>query len=194
MELAGHAVGKHDHYLAAFGGITCLDIEHDGRVRVTPLDISLTTAEEFRSSVLLFYTGLTRASREILEAQRADTERGDTEVVDSLHRTRDLGYRVKEALEGGNLDQFGQLLHEHWENKKRRSALVSDPEIDAWYDLAMKKGALGGKIVGAGGGGFLMLYCPADRKAALRSALSESGLREMTYDFDFEGAKTIVNL
>ena len=194
MDLAGHAVGKHDHYLAAFGGITCLDIDPDGRVRVSPLDISLTTAEEFRSSVLLFYTGLTRPSRDILEAQKVDTEKGDATVVDSLHRTRDLGYRVKAALEEGNLEQFGLLLDEHWQNKKRRSAQFSDPQIDRWYELARDNGALGGKIIGAGGGGFLMLYCPAGKKAGLRDVLSGAGLREMTYDFDFEGAKTIVNM
>tara|TARA_Y100000588_G_scaffold226941_1_gene240751 strand:+ start:852 stop:1856 length:1005 start_codon:yes stop_codon:yes gene_type:complete len=194
MDLAGHAVGKHDHYLAAFGGIICLDIEQDGRVRVSSLDISLTTAEEFRSSVLLFYTGLTRPSRDILEGQKTDTERGDSAVVDSLHRTKDLGYRVKEALETGDLDQFGLLLDEHWENKKRRSAQVSDPRIDEWYTLAKAQGALGGKIVGAGGGGFLMLYCPPKRKSSLRASLASAGLREMSYDFDFGGAKTIVNL
>lgn len=194
MDLAGHAVGKHDHYLAAFGGITCLDIETSGRVKVSSLDISLTTAEEFRNNVLLFYSGLTRGSREILEAQKQDTEQGDAAVVDSLHRTKDLGYRIKEALEGGDLDRFGLLLDEHWQNKKRRSAQISDPRIDRWYELAKAQGALGGKIVGAGGGGFLMLYCPTDRKAHLRQALSEAGLREMSYDFDFEGAKTIVNL
>ena len=101
---------------------------------------------------------------------------------------------MKEALEQGNLEQFGQLLDEHWQNKKRRSAQVSDPQIDGWYDLAKENGALGGKIIGAGGGGFLMLYCPSERKGALRQVMSEAGLREMSYDFDFEGAKTIVNM
>ena len=194
MDLAGHAVGKHDHYLAAFGGVTCLDIESDGRVKVSSLNMSLTTAEEFRSRVLLFYTGLTRPSRDILEAQKSDTESGDATVVDSLHRTKELGYRIKESLEQSNLDEFGQLLDEHWQNKKRRSADISDPQIDRWYELAKDHGALGGKIIGAGGGGFLMLYCPTEVKAALRAALADAGLREMSYDFDFEGAKTIVNV
>lgn len=194
MDLAGHAVGKHDHYLAAFGGITCLDIEQDGRVTVSSLDISLTTAEEFRSNVLLFYTGLTRSSREILEAQKNDTEKQDSTVVDSLDRTKDLGYRIKETLQEGNLDQFGFLLDEHWQNKKRRSSKISEPQIDQWYELAKGQGALGGKIIGAGGGGFLMLYCPTNRKIHVRQALAEAGLREMSYDFDFEGAKAIVNL
>jgi len=193
MDQAGHPVGKHDHYLAAFGGITCLDIGMDGRVKVRPLDISMTTVEEFRNSVLLFYTGVTRRSSDILEDQKRDTRRGDTTVVDSLHRTKELGYRIREALEQGDLERFGLLLHEHWENKKRRSAKISDPRIDEWYEIARRNGALGGKIMGAGGGGFFMLYCPNNCKARLRHALSAAGLREMSYDFDFEGTKVLVN-
>ena len=115
-------------------------------------------------------------------------------MVDSLHRTRELGYRIREALEEGDLERFGHFLDEHWQNKKRRSSQISDPRIDRWYELARAKGALGGKIIGAGGGGFLMLYCPADCKAEVRQALAGADLREMPYDFDFEGTKTIVNL
>ena len=193
MDLAGHAVGKHDHYLAAFGGMTCLDISSDGRVTVSALDVSITTVEEFRNSVLLFYTGITRSSSNILETQKQDTRRGDSTVVDSLHRTKELGYQIKEALEQGDLDRFGLLLDEHWQNKKRRSSKISDPRIDSWYDLAKENGALGGKIMGAGGGGFFMFYCPNAHKGCLRQALTKAGLREMPYDFDFEGAKVLVN-
>jgi D-glycero-alpha-D-manno-heptose-7-phosphate kinase len=193
MELAGHPAGKHDHYLAAFGGITCLDISEDGRVKVSPLDIAITTVEEFRSSVLIFYTGVTRRSSEILESQRRETEAGNSSVVDSLHRTRELGYRVREALEQGDLEQFGLLLDEHWQNKKRRSTAISDPMIDDWYQMAKNAGALGGKVMGAGGGGFLMFYCPDRSKAKVRKALTDAGLREMSYDFDFDGAKVLVN-
>ncbi|MEM4216724.1 MAG: hypothetical protein QXZ09_01735 [Candidatus Methanomethylicaceae archaeon] len=193
MDLAGHPVGKHDHYLAAFGGITCLDIRQDGKVVVTPLDISMTAAEELRSRVLLFFTGLTRSSREILEEQKQGTEADDPEMIESLHRTKELGYRIKEALEQGDLDRFGLLLDEHWQNKKRRSSKISDPRIDRWYEIAKENGALGGKIIGAGGGGFLMLYCPNEAKAAVRHAMAAEGLREMPYDFDFEGAKVLVN-
>ncbi|MBN1814651.1 MAG: galactokinase [Anaerolineae bacterium] len=193
MDLAGHAVGKHDHYLAAFGGITCLDIREDGKVTVTPLDISITTTEELRSRVLLFFTGITRSSRDILERQRQDTEGDDQAVIDSLHRTKELGYRIKEALEQGDLDHFGLLLDEHWQNKKRRSGQISDPRIDRWYEIARENGVLGGKIIGAGGGGFLMLYCSNATKGAVRRALTAEGLREMIYDFDFEGAKVLVN-
>ena len=193
IDIAGHPAGKHDHYLAAFGGITCLDIGCDGRVKVTPLDISVTTIEEFRNNVLLFYTGLTRASTVILEAQRQDTVQGSSNVVDSLHRTRELGLQIKETLERGDLEGFGRLMDEHWQNKKRRSAQISDARIDRWYDLAKQNGALGGKIVGAGGGGFLMLCCPNGYKAKLRRAMASEGLKEMAYDFDFEGAKVMVN-
>jgi D-glycero-alpha-D-manno-heptose-7-phosphate kinase len=193
MNLANHPVGKHDHYLATFGGITCLDIGTDGRVRVSPLDISMTAVEEFRNNVLLFYTGITRSSSDILKKQREDTLQRDSTMVDSLNRTKELGYQIKEALERGNLDRFGLLLDEHWQNKKRRSDQISDPQIDRWYELAKENGAVGGKIMGAGGGGFFMFYCPNSHKARLRSRMAEEGLREMSYDFDFDGAKVLVN-
>lgn len=193
MELARHPVGKHDHYLAAFGGIPCLEIAPDGRVTVTPLDVSISTAEEFRNSVLLYYTGITRTSTDILADQQRDTAQGDATVVDSLHRTKELGYRIRETLEQGDLERFGLLLDEHWQNKKRRSGKVSDPRINQWYDLAKEHGALGGKIMGAGGGGFFMFCCPNNRKQSLRQTLLAAGLREMPYDFDFEGAKVLVN-
>ncbi len=193
IDIAGHPVGKQDQYLASFGGITCLELATDGRVRVTPLDVSLSTVEEFRNNVLLFYTGITRSADGILAAQKQDTRAGNGAVVDSLHRTKELGYRIKETLEQGDIEQFGLLLHEHWENKKRRSGQISDGRINRWYDLAREHGALGGKIMGAGGGGFFMFCCTNGRKARLRQALAAEGLREMPYDFDFEGAKVVVN-
>jgi D-glycero-alpha-D-manno-heptose-7-phosphate kinase len=170
-----------------------LDIQPDGRVHLSPLNISLTAAEDFRNSVLLFYTGITRSSTDILEAQKQDTQRGDPAVVDSLHRTKELGYRIKGALEKGDMEGFGLLLDEHWQNKKRRSAKISDPKIDYWYETAKENGALGGKIMGAGGGGFFMFCCPSSHKGRLRQAMKEAGLREMPYNFDFEGAKILVN-
>jgi D-glycero-alpha-D-manno-heptose-7-phosphate kinase len=193
MNMAGHPVGKHDHYLAAFGGITCLDIGDDGRVRISPLDVSITTVEEFRNSVLLFYTGITRPSTDILAAQKRDTQQGDPAVLDSLHRTKELGYRIREALEQGDIERFGLLLDEHWQNKKQRSSMISNGWIDRWYGVAKENGALGGKVMGAGGGGFFMFCCTNNHKAQLRRAMTAEGLREMPYDFDFEGAKVLVN-
>lgn len=193
-EMAGHPVGKQDHYLAAFGGITCLDIEQDGKVKVSPLNISMSIAEELHSRLLLFFTGISRNANHILQEQRRDTEENDPVVLESLHRTKEIGYRVKEYLENGDCEKFGLLLHEHWENKKRRSVAISNEGVDAWYEIARKKGALGGKLIGAGGGGFLMLYCPIRKKESVRQALAKTGLREMPYQFDFEGAKVMVNL
>ncbi len=193
MELAHHPVGKQDQYIAAFGGLICLDIATDGRVKVTPLDISISAARNFRNKVLLFYTGMTRSADDILRAQQQDTERGDVSVIDSLHRTKELGYRIKEALEEGDVERFGRLLDEHWQNKKRRSVKISDPRIDHWYDVAKENGALGGKIMGAGGGGFFMFCCGSDHPARLRRALLDEGLRELPYDFDYEGAKVLVD-
>jgi D-glycero-alpha-D-manno-heptose-7-phosphate kinase len=193
MDLAAHPVGKHDHYMAAFGGMTTLEIHPDGRVHVSPLDISIAAVEELKAGTLLFYTGLRRSSKDILGAQKADTERGDAMVLESLDRTKELGVRIQEALEAGDLEAYGRMLDDHWQNKKRRSQKVTDPQIDRWYDLARDRGALGGKIMGAGGGGFLMLFCPRESKAGVRQALASEGLREMPFDFDFEGAKVLVN-
>ncbi|MBI4634985.1 MAG: galactokinase [Candidatus Rokubacteria bacterium] len=193
MDLARHPVGKQDHYLAAFGGITCLEIAQSGAVAVTPLTLGGDDAEELRRWIVLFFTGLQRSSREILGAQDADTREAKVTILDSLHRTKEIGYRIKEALERGDLPKFGQLLEEHWQNKKRRSDRISDVKIDRWYDLARTQGALGGKLVGAGGGGFLMLCCPPSVRASVREALAAEGLREMPFAFDFEGAKVLVN-
>lgn len=193
MDLAAHPVGKQDHYLACFGGITCLDIATDGAVSVSPLKMSVTDSEELQRNTLLFFTGLLRSSRQILQAQKDDTTRADPVVLDSMHRTKELGYRIKDVLERGDLDEFGRLLDEHWQNKKRRFDTISAPQIDRWYDLAKAQGTLGGKVIGAGGGGFLMLYCPGPAKATVRNALKAEGLREMPFGFDFEGAKVLVN-
>jgi D-glycero-alpha-D-manno-heptose-7-phosphate kinase len=193
MNLAQHPVGKHDHYLATFGGITCLDIERDGRVHVSPLDIPMHVAEDLRSSILLFFTGVTRASAEVLAEQKRDTEQGHATVIDSLHKTKEIGLQIKAALQAGDLTRFGQLLDEHWENKKRRSSKISDARLDRVYAIAKDCGALGGKIMGAGGGGFFMFYCPSQCKERLRHAMVAQGLREMPFEFDYEGAKVLVN-
>jgi D-glycero-alpha-D-manno-heptose-7-phosphate kinase len=193
MEMAGHPVGKQDHYLAAFGGITCLDIAPDGRVVVTPLNITQTISEDLQSRILLFFTGISRSANHILKEQATDTQRGNATVVESLHFTKELGYRVKAALESGDLAGFGHMLHEHWENKKRRSDAISSSHVDHWYKVAREAGALGGKMIGAGGGGFLMFYCPLRKKGAVRAALAAMGLREMPFQFDYQGAKVLVN-
>ena len=193
IDLAGHPVGKHDQYMAAFGGITCLDIECDGKVHVSPLDIPINVADDLRSGMLLFFTGKRRSSSVVLSEQKRDTDKGDQTVIESLHKTREIGLEIKKALSTGDLQCFGQLLDEHWQNKKRRSDKISDPQIDRWYDIARENGALGGKVMGAGGGGFLVFFCPNGYKSCVRKALAAEGLREMPFDFDYEGAKVLVN-
>jgi D-glycero-alpha-D-manno-heptose-7-phosphate kinase len=194
--LAHHPVGKHDMYLAAFGGVTCLDIAKDGTVAVSTLDgfEGDGRALEFRNRVMLFFTGQSRSSGTILEQQKQQTEKRDPVMMDSLHRTKELGYRIRDALMAGDLDQFGLLLDEHWQNKKRRAGPITDARLDQWYDLAKAHGALGGKIIGAGGGGFFMICCKPGCRNAVREALVNSGLSEMPYGFDHEGAKVLVNL
>ncbi|MDA0336853.1 MAG: galactokinase [bacterium] len=186
--------GKHDHYLAAFGGLTCLDITTDGKVTVSPLSITVHTTEELRNSMVVFFTGIQRESFDILTQQEQDTKRGDGRVIDSLHEVKAIGLDIKKALEAGDIDRFGDLLHTHWETKKKRSTKMSNPDIDRWYDEARRAGALGGKLMGAGGGGFLMFYCPAQHRGALRERMAAAGLREMSFQFDTEGAKVLMNI
>jgi D-glycero-alpha-D-manno-heptose-7-phosphate kinase len=192
--LARHPVGKQDPYLAAFGGVICLDISKDGVVKVSPLKGFEDYADEFRARVMLFYTNQSRSADGILQAQDLGTENRDQAVVDSLHRTKELGQRIRKALQAGDLDGFGLLLDQHWENKKRRAGPISDPKLDAIYALAKRNGALGGKIIGAGGGGFFMFCCKPGCQGAVRGSLAEEGLREMPYDFDHHGAKVLVNI
>jgi D-glycero-alpha-D-manno-heptose-7-phosphate kinase len=135
------------------------------------------------------YIGIERRSTDILEDQKRDAAQSNPDVLDSFHRTKELGLQIKEALEEGDLDRFGELMDVHWQNKKRRSTKITDPRIDRWYQIARDNGALGGKLIGAGGGGFLLFYCPNAHKGRLRRTMAEEGLREMPFDFDVEGAK-----
>ena len=191
---AGQPVGKHDHYLAAFGGLTCLDIDSDGTVSVSTLKLSTHVSEELGNSILLFFTGIERESFDILSQQESDTRRGDARVVESLHEVKRLGYEIKSALEQGELERFGELLHQHWTAKKRRSDSMTRPEIDGWYEAGRESGALGGKLMGAGGGGFLMFFCPSEHRGQLRRRMAAEGLRELNFQFDMAGVKLLMNV
>jgi len=193
IDLLKKPIGKHDQYLAAFGGLTCLEIEKDGNVKVCNGQINHTIIDEFEKNILLFFTGISRDANKILSFQSKGAENEDSRVVDTLHRIKEIGYQVKEALEENNLEKFGYLLDKHWQTKKNLSGRVSDPRIDRLYEKAKENGALGGKIMGAGGGGFFMFYCEEHRNR-LRKAMAEEGLREMRYRFDFEGTKVLINL
>ncbi len=194
IELARHPVGKQDQYVAACGGVNSYEIDSAGRVTMTPLDIPQYMVEELESSLCLFYTGQTRLSDQILSQQNSDTECGNAAVIDSLHRTKELGYRIKEALERGDLSGFGTLLDEHWQNKKARSRQISDGRIDRAYATARSNGALGGKLIGAGGGGFLLLLAEKRCQRHLRAVMQDEGFRYMPTAFDMEGAKVLVDI
>jgi D-glycero-alpha-D-manno-heptose-7-phosphate kinase len=192
--LAAQPAGKHDHYLAAFGGLTCLDIDPDGGVTVSALQMPESARTQLRDNMVLFFTGIQRESFDILSQQDRDTRSGDARVVDSLHEIRRIGLEIKAALERGEPDRFGELLHQHWETKKQRSQQMSNSQIDRWYEEGRRGGALGGKLMGAGGGGFLMFYCPDETRDRVRERLRERGLREMSFQFDTEGTKVLLNI
>lgn len=191
IERLREPVGKQDQYIAAFGGITCFTFHKDQRVAIQPLRISTSTMFDLEDNLLLFFTGFNRAAGNILRDQDSRSQARDADMLSNLHYVKSLGYQSREALEGGNLVRFGELLHEHWEHKKRRSGSISNPQIDSWYSLAMNSGAVGGKLVGAGGGGFLMFY--ARDRNRLRHAMSSAGLEEVRFRFDFEGTKVVMS-
>ena len=182
-------IGKQDQYIASVGGITCFAFHKDNSVTFAPLKISRETFHKLEDNLLLFFTGFSRSASEILKDQHIKSQKNDVDMLNNLHFVKEIGYLSKDALESGNTDKFGELMHQHWEHKKKRSGGMSNQDIDTWYETALKNGAIGGKVVGAGGGGFLMFM--AHDAAKLRSAMTKSGLQEVRFKFDFEGAKVI---
>ena len=186
MTILGEPCGKQDHYIAAYGGLTCQEYHPDGGVTITPLDISEATLRDLSENLLLFFTGYSRAAAEILEDQKRKSEKGDSGMRDNLHFIKDLGLKIKERLEEGDTQGFAALMNEHWRRKKARSESISNDHINELHDLALAKGALGGKLVGAGSGGFLLFY--ALDKPKLRAAMTGAGLQEMEFGFDYDGS------
>jgi D-glycero-alpha-D-manno-heptose-7-phosphate kinase len=182
-------VGKQDQYIAAYGGITCFRFNPDESVEAAPLKISMDTLFDLEDNVLLFFTGFSRSAGSVLQDQDMRTRQADPEMIQNLHYVKELGLRSQQALECGNIGLFGDIMHEHWEHKKKRSSGMSNPQIDEWYELGRANGAIGGKLVGAGGGGFLMFY--ADDRRRLRQAMTRAGLEEVRFRFDFEGTKVL---
>ena len=184
-------VGKQDQYIAAYGGITCFYFHPDGMVEAWPLKIDQDTLFSLEDNLLLFFTGYSRSASDLLKDQDQKSKKKDTDMIANLHQVKDMGLAGKTALESGNLREFAELMHVHWENKKKRTQGMSNSKINEWYELARENGALGGKLVGAGGGGFLMFY--AEEKIRLRRAMREAGLEEVRFRFDFNGTGIIVN-
>ena len=189
IDLLKEPIGKQDQYIAAIGGVNCFTFEKKKKVTIAPLKIDTHTMHELEDNLLLFFTGYSRNASDILRDQKEKSKSNDTEMLTNLHYVKDLGFRSKNALETGDLKAFGSLMHEHWENKKSRSKGMTNPKIDEWYNIAIKNGALGGKVVGAGGGGFLMFL--ASDKNKLKKVMASQGLEEVRFKFDFEGAKVL---
>ena len=191
IDLLGEPIGKQDQYIAAIGGITCFTFHQDDKVSAIPLVISMDTMFDLEDNLILFFTGVSRSAGSILKEQQIRSQNNEADMLKNLHFVKELGYRSKEALESGDMILFGELMNEHWEHKKCRSAGMSNPQIDDWYDLAMKNGAIGGKLVGAGGGGFLMFM--AQDRNKLRQTMAAEGLEEVRFRFDFEGTKVVMS-
>ena len=191
IDRLGRSVGKQDQYIAAYGGITCFDFHQDGTVYAQPLNVSQSTLHALEDNLLLFFTGFSRSASEILQDQDTRTRRADVAMVDNLHYVKELGVRSRRALEAGTPELFGEIMHEHWEHKRKRSSGMSNPQIDQWYELGRRNGAIGGKLVGAGGGGFLLFYASDRRK--LRVAMTTAGLQEVRFRFEFEGTRVVVS-
>jgi D-glycero-alpha-D-manno-heptose-7-phosphate kinase len=186
IDLLGEPCGKQDQYIASFGGLTCFDFAPDGAVRISALRASTETINDLETHLLLFFTGYSRRASTILGDQRSRSESGEAEMLDGLDHIKDLGVKIKECLEAGDCTSFAELMHEHWMAKRERSPDITNSDIDRWYNLAMANGALGGKLVGAGAGGFLMLYAKDPR--LVRESLGEAGLREVPFRFDMDGS------
>lgn len=191
IDLLKESVGKQDQYTAAFGGLTCFQFLPNDHVEVWPLKVDTETLYNLEDNLVLFFTGYSRAASSILKDQDERSKSRDQSMIENLHFIKDLGWQTKEALEAGDLHKFAEIMNLHWEWKRQRSAGMTNADVDDWYKLAIENGAMAGKLIGAGGGGFLMFY--TEDKTRLRHAMNQAGLKEVRFRFDFEGTKTIIS-
>ena len=191
IERLNEPVGKQDQYIASFGGLNCFEINRSGEVSINPIPMSSDTLEELESNLLLFFTGQQRSASSILEDQEKRSIKSDKEIFENLHKTKELGEISYQLLKDSKLKQYALLMHEHWLNKRKRSSGMSNELLDRVYDSAIANGALGGKLVGAGGGGFLMFY--TEDKKALREEMKKNNFKEMKFRFDYYGVQLLLN-
>jgi D-glycero-alpha-D-manno-heptose-7-phosphate kinase len=189
IDVLGRAVGKQDQYIAAFGGLTCFDFDVDGTVEAKPLCIPLAAVNDLEEHMVMFFTRFSRDAEDVLADQRKRVEADDEDMLQSLHVVKRLGAESRRALEAGQTETFAALMLEHWQYKKSRSVGMSNPNINRWFDAGMAAGATGGKLVGAGGGGFLLFY--TRQLADLRAAMADEGLEELRFAFDHDGSTVV---
>ena len=192
MDILNKPMGKQDQYLAALGGFVVMDIDKNGKVKSKKISIEKSILNDLNRNLLIFFTGQQRKNNKILKAQDDSTKKNKQQVIDSLHYIKESGYKILEIIQSGNIDDLGIMFKEHWEMKKKLSSGVTNSEIDSIYNIAMDNSALGGKISGAGGGGFFTFYCNKNH-SKLRKAMADIGLKELDYSFDFDGSKIISN-
>jgi len=193
IDVLGEPIGKQDQYMAAFGGLTCLTFESSGEVVIEPLRISGEALEQLESNLALFFTGQERSASEILAEHDKKSKDDEPAIIQNLHRIKEIGLETRKYLEEGKVAKLGELLHAHWEIKTKRSSKISYPFIDECYEIARRHGAIGGKLIGAGGGGFIMFYCRNSDKSKVIGAMQKMGLRWERFHFDFDGAKILIN-
>lgn len=193
IEKLKRPVGKQDQYMAAFGGITKLKIGKGGLVNANQLVLPPYFVRDLENSLLIFYTGISREGKQILKSQSKATKNNNKRVVENLHLIKSIGLKIEKALVKNDINTFGKLMHEHWMSKRKLSSAISSSRIDHLYELGINNGALGGKIMGAGGGGFLLFCCPENR-SKIRVEMRKEGLEELFFHFDMEGAKVIADI
>jgi D-glycero-alpha-D-manno-heptose-7-phosphate kinase len=193
IDVLKEPIGKQDQYIAAYGGVTALTFHKNGSVDVERLPLREEVIDDLEANLLIFYSGVERAASAVLKEQNKSITTDADAAVQRMHRIKELGHETKRVLLGGDIDVYGEMLHEHWTNKRKLASNMTDPAIDEHYEAARKAGAIGGKLMGAGGGGFFMFYVRAAERRRVLEALAARGLRPMRFRFDFDGARIIAN-
>ena len=186
-------IGKQDQYISAYGGITAFTFEKGGGVQVERVPMKIDVVEELEMNLLVFYSGVERKASDVLIEQKKTIQANKDDAVKRMHRIKELGYETRKLLVDGDIDRYGELLHEHWTNKRKLASNMTDGAIDEHYEAARKAGALGGKLMGAGGGGFFLFYVRPESRRRVYEALTARGLRQLRFRFDFDGARIMAN-
>jgi D-glycero-alpha-D-manno-heptose-7-phosphate kinase len=193
IDVLKEPIGKQDQYIAAYGGISAMNFHLDGSVDVERLPLSDAVIDDLESNLVIYFSGVERSASTVLKEQAKTIVENKDAAVQRMHRIKALGYETKRILLAGQIDQYGEMLHEHWTNKRKLASNMADSAIDEHYDAARKAGAIGGKLMGAGGGGFFMFYVRAGERRSVHEAMAARGLRRMRFRFDFDGARIVAN-
>ncbi|HSQ67047.1 MAG TPA: sugar kinase [Polyangiaceae bacterium] len=193
IDILKEPIGKQDQYIAAYGGITAFTFDPDGTVHAERVPMTDSTVDELEANLLIFYSGIERSASAVLSEQKKTIQTNTDSAVERMHRIKELGYEVRRLLIDGDIDRYGELLHEHWTNKRKLASNMTDSRIDEHYDAARKAGAIGGKLMGAGGGGFFMFYVRPQQRRAVYDAMTARGLRQLRFRFDHDGARIVAN-